>query len=374
MNLWMRAMHLQGHSGVGYEAGLQGVHQVHILTHHLDPERLLPAQLLGPLRRAVTAVNDQVGAVPVGHAGLPQPEDQRDQYAQWTHRRSHAGWTGILLFFFKNTRSCQVTSSQLVWRVGTISRCLPSVRTSCPAAHLLRLPALGTFAATSRVGPGHEVWPGGCNKLHLPHVLRFESLQFASCAVVCAGRSSTGARSKSGNMFTARRVLQTSVSPEKGCLVIHFTPCLLSVSLSLSSCTSSPRHLRWTCCACELSTESLPAEVLTGSRIQAQRGHLNLLTSLTPQQHNWVYTFLFNSFHVVVHFQSRWSRASDVTGGQDNKCFSPLCHLHRFPGAPLRIKPWCLQHKLILQGCLSSSAQNTRLPGLHCNRRTMIKQ
>lgn len=64
----MNETYSQGNGSVGQEAGLQGVHQVHIITRHLDPD-VLPAQLfIGPLGRAVTAVNNQIRAVPVAHA------------------------------------------------------------------------------------------------------------------------------------------------------------------------------------------------------------------------------------------------------------------------------------------------------------------
>lgn len=87
--------YLQGNGSVGQEAGLQGVHQVHIITRHLDPD-LLPAQLfIGPLRRAVTAVNNQIRAVSVAHTGLPQSRN----YAQ-KNQHSHGG---LSLFCVSNT-------------------------------------------------------------------------------------------------------------------------------------------------------------------------------------------------------------------------------------------------------------------------------
>lgn len=87
--------YLQGNGSVGQEAGLQGVHQVHIITRHLDPD-LLPAQLfIGPLRRAVTAVNNQIRAVSVAHTGLPQSRN----YAQ-KNQHSH---DGLSLFCVSNT-------------------------------------------------------------------------------------------------------------------------------------------------------------------------------------------------------------------------------------------------------------------------------
>lgn len=65
-------IYLQGDGSVGQEAGLQGVHQLHIITRHLDPD-VLPARLfVGPLRQAVTAVNNQIRAVSVAQAGFPQ--------------------------------------------------------------------------------------------------------------------------------------------------------------------------------------------------------------------------------------------------------------------------------------------------------------
>lgn len=64
--------YLQGNGSVGQEVGLQGVHQVHIVTGHLDPD-VLPAQLfIGPLRGAMTAVNNQTRADSVAHTGFPQ--------------------------------------------------------------------------------------------------------------------------------------------------------------------------------------------------------------------------------------------------------------------------------------------------------------
>ena len=75
----------QGHGSVGQEAGLQGVHQLHIVTHHPDPD-LLPAQLLRPLRGAVAAFHYQVRTVPVAQAGAQQP----GYYAQ-QNQRTHGG-------------------------------------------------------------------------------------------------------------------------------------------------------------------------------------------------------------------------------------------------------------------------------------------
>lgn len=99
---WMKP-YLQGNGSVGQEAGLQGVHQVHIITRHLDPD-VLPAQLfIGPLRRAVTAVNNQIRAVSVAHTGFPQSRN----YAQ-KNQRSHGGLS--LFCFVFQTRSFQVTS------------------------------------------------------------------------------------------------------------------------------------------------------------------------------------------------------------------------------------------------------------------------
>lgn len=85
-------INLQGNGSVGQEAGLQGVHQVHIITRYLDPD-VLPARLfVGPLRRAVTAVNDQIRAVSVAHAGFPQSRN----YAQ----KNHHPHGGLSLFWF----------------------------------------------------------------------------------------------------------------------------------------------------------------------------------------------------------------------------------------------------------------------------------
>lgn len=78
--------YLQGNGSVGQEAGLQGVHQVHIVARHLDPD-VLPARLfIGPLRRAVTAVHNQIRAASVARAGFPQSRN----YAQ-KNQRSHGG-------------------------------------------------------------------------------------------------------------------------------------------------------------------------------------------------------------------------------------------------------------------------------------------
>lgn len=155
----------QGNGSVGHEAGLQRVHQVHIIAHHFDSD-VLPAQLLGPLGRAVTAVNDQVGAVPVAQAGAPQPH----HHAQPT-QHPHGG--GRRLSFFKHA----LPSSQLVGQLGTISHRLPwgssagcaraAVRISCPAAHL----PPPTFCATCEAEPGSRVGPGRCEPLRLCHSL-----------------------------------------------------------------------------------------------------------------------------------------------------------------------------------------------------------
>ncbi|MED6270063.1 hypothetical protein CHARACLAT_006046, partial [Characodon lateralis] len=62
---------IQGNRSVWEEAGGQSVHQVHIITQHFD-SNVVPAQLLVPISRAVTAVNDQVRAVSAALARLPQ--------------------------------------------------------------------------------------------------------------------------------------------------------------------------------------------------------------------------------------------------------------------------------------------------------------
>lgn len=99
--------YLQRDSPVGQEAWLQGVHEVHVDARHFDAD-LLPAQLLRPLGRAVTAVNDEIRTIPVAPAGVPQ----RDDYAQQT-QRSHGGLRFVLFFSFSKLLF-QVISSQLL--------------------------------------------------------------------------------------------------------------------------------------------------------------------------------------------------------------------------------------------------------------------
>lgn len=141
--------YLQGHGSVGQEAGLQGVHQVHVVAHDFDSD-VLPAQLLGPLRGAVAAVHDQVRTVSVAQAGLPQPGHH---YAQQPER-PHAG-PGVLFFSIKV--SLKLYPPSLCDRSGAFQVCPPSHEGAQPgvelrsgAAHLPRAPGRmeKTFSAT----------------------------------------------------------------------------------------------------------------------------------------------------------------------------------------------------------------------------------
>lgn len=69
---------------VGQRADGQRVHQVHIVAQHSDSDAL-PARILGPVSRALTAVKDQVGAGSAALAPRPQEECQAE-HAERSHR------------------------------------------------------------------------------------------------------------------------------------------------------------------------------------------------------------------------------------------------------------------------------------------------